>query len=106
LFTSALSVDTIWFTYSNQTDFTATSGNNTNFDCEAFIVSSDSIYLFTKQWLNQQSTIYVLPKIPGTYSAQLKATIPVNGLITGANYQEEKRLITLIGYSSLLQPFL
>jgi hypothetical protein len=106
LFTSALSVDTIWFTYSNQTDFTATSGNNTNFDCEAFIVSSDSIYLFTKQWLNQQSTIYVLPKIPGTYSAQLKASIPVNGLITGANYQEDKRLITLIGYSSLLQPFL
>jgi hypothetical protein len=106
LFTSALSVDTIWFTYSNQTDFTATGGNNTNFDCEAFIVSSDSIYLFTKQWLNQQSTIYVLPKIPGTYSAQLKASIPVNGLITGANYQEDKRLITLIGYSSLLQPFL
>jgi hypothetical protein len=106
LFTSSLSVDTIWFTYSNQTDFSATSGNNTNFDCEAFIVSSDSIYLFTKQWLNQQSTIYVLPKLPGTYSAQLKATIPVNGLITGANFQEEKRLITLIGYSGLLQPFL
>jgi hypothetical protein len=106
LFTSSLSVDTIWFTYSNQTDFSATSGNNTNFDCEAFIVSSDSIYLFTKKWLNQQSTIYVLPKIPGTYSAQFKASIPVNGLITGANYQEDKRLITLIGYSSLLQPFL
>jgi hypothetical protein len=106
LFTSSLSVDTIWFTYSNQTDFSATIGNNTNFDCEAFIVSSDSIYLFTKQWLNQQSTIYVLPKLPGTYSAQLKATIPVNGLITGANFQEEKRLITLIGYSGLLQPFL
>lgn len=106
LFTSTLSVDTIWFTYSNQTDFSASSGNNTNFDCEAFIVSSDSIYLFTKQWLNQQSTIYTLPKIPGTYSAQLKATIPVNGLITGANFQEDKRLITLIGYSSLLQPFL
>lgn len=106
LFTSTLSVDTIWFTYSNQTDFSATSGNNTNFDCEAFIVSSDSIYLFTKQWLNQQSTIYALPKLPGTYSAQLKVTIPVNGLITGANFQEDKRLITLIGYSSLLQPFL
>ena len=44
------SVETISFKYSDQTDFSAKKPNTTNFDCEAFIVSKDSIYLFTKQW--------------------------------------------------------
>ncbi len=99
-------VDTINFSYSNQTDFTPNRANKTDFDCEAFIVSSDSIYLFTKQWFSNQTTLYVLPKTPGTYSARLKDNLNVQGLITGATYIESKRMIALCGYSSLLQPFL
>ena len=99
-------VDTIKFSYSNQTDFTPNRANKTDFDCEAFIVSSDSIYLFTKQWLSNQTSLYVLPKTPGSYSARLKDNLNVQGLITGATYLESKRMIALCGYSSLLQPFL
>ncbi|MEI6881634.1 MAG: T9SS type A sorting domain-containing protein [Bacteroidota bacterium] len=99
-------VDTIKFSYSNQIDFTPNRANKTDFDCEAFIVSSDSIYLFTKQWQSNQTSLYVLPKIPGTHSARLKETLNVQGLITGASYVESKRMIALCGYSSLLQPFL
>ena len=99
-------VDTINFSYSTQTDFTSTGSNNTDFDCEAFVVSKDSIYLFTKEWVSNKSTIYKLPKTPGTYSAEFISSYNVQGLITGASYLEKKNLVTLSGYSPLLQPFL
>jgi len=98
-------IDTIFFSYSDQTDFTPTGSNNTDFDCEAFIVSTDSIYLFSKQWVSNQTSLYTLPKIPGTHVAQLKSTFDVQGLITGATYLQNERLIALCGYTNLLQPF-
>ncbi len=99
-------VDTIFFSYSDQTDFTPTGGNNTDFDCEAMIVSSDSIFLFTKQWVSNKTVIYSLPKFPGIYSAGRRSEFDVQGMITGATYQESKRLISLCGYTNLLQPFI
>jgi hypothetical protein len=99
-------IDTIRFNYSNQTDFSGSGANSTDFDCEAFIVSQDSIFLFTKQWVSNKTSIYSLPKIPGNYSATLRGTIDVQGLITGATYMEDKRLISLCGYTQVLQPFL
>lgn len=98
-------VDTINFSYSTQTDFTPTGSNNTDFDCEAFVVSKDSIYLFTKEWVSKKSAIYALPKSPGTYFADFISSYNVEGLITGATYLEEKKTIALCGYSTLLQPF-
>lgn len=98
-------IDTIFFSYSNQTDFTATAANSTDFDCEAFLVTSDSIYLFTKQWKSEKTSIYALPKIPGTYTATLHSTINIQGLATGVTYLESQRLAVLVGYSKLLQPF-
>ena len=99
-------IDTINFYYSDQTDFTPTGSNNTDFDCEAFIVSSDSIYLFTKQWVSQKTCVYSIPKTPGTYIARNKATYNAGGLITGATYLQTKKLIVLCGYSKLLEPFI
>jgi hypothetical protein len=99
-------IDTINFSYSNQTSFTETGNDNTDFDCEAFIVSRDSIYLFTKQWVSGKTGVYSLPKIPGSHIAHFQFTLPVDGLITGATYREADRLIVLCGYSTLLQPFL
>jgi hypothetical protein len=54
-------IDTISFSYSNQTDFSIQKENSTNFDCEAFVVSQDSIYLFSKQWSEKKTSVYVLP---------------------------------------------
>jgi hypothetical protein len=98
-------IDTIHFSYSNQNNFNPTGSNNSDFDCEAFIVSSDSIFLFTKQWVNNKTSLYSLSKIPGIQTAKLKSTFDVKGLITGAVYLESKKLIVLCGYSSLLEPF-
>jgi len=99
-------VDTIYFNYEDQVDFTPSGANNTDFDCEAFIVSSDSIFLFTKQWVSSKTAIYAMPKFPGTYVAQKKGELNVNGLITGAVRLENQNLLLLCGYNSLLQPFM
>ncbi|MBK9250046.1 MAG: T9SS type A sorting domain-containing protein [Ignavibacteria bacterium] len=99
-------IDTIFFSYSDQTSFTNPGADKTDFDCEAFIVTKDSIYLFTKQWVSGKTSVYSLPKSPGKYTAQLQITVNVEGLITGATYLESKNLIVLCGYSTLLQPFL
>lgn len=99
-------VSTINFVYQGQDDYTAAGSNNTDFDCEALIVSNDSIYLFTKQWVSRKTAVYVLPKTPGTFTASLKAVHDVNGLITGAAYVKDKRLVVLTGYSPTVQPFL
>lgn len=99
-------IDTIAFSYSLQTDFTPKGFNNTNFDCEAFIVTSNRIYLFTKEWISRKTSVYSLPKEPGTYVADHLSEYDVDGLITGATYLEEKRLIVFSGYSGTLQPFL
>jgi hypothetical protein len=98
-------IDYINFSYSNQTAFTGTGNNNTDFDCEAMVVANNNIYLFTKQWVSQQTSIYQLPKTPGTHVAQLQDTLDVNGLITGAAYLEQERLVVLSGYSTLVSPF-
>ena len=112
LLAGIIEMDTIWFSYEDQTDFSY-HPQATDFDCEAFIVTEDSIYLFTKQWVSMQTTLYVLPKTPGTHIAQRRETYPVNGLITGATYVPEYRLVTLCGYefdmanyASALHPFL
>lgn len=90
-------MDTIAFSYEDQTDFSP-QPQNTDFDCEAFIVGRDSIYLFTKQWVSTQTTIYSLPKTPGHHLARRGNTYNVNGLITGASFLPEYQLAVLCGY--------
>ena len=99
-------IDTLSFSYSNQKDFKANEANETNFDCEAFIVSGENIYLFTKQWKDEKTSVYVIPKVPGKHVAQLKESYDVDGLITSATFLPEKKLLVLAGYSRFLSPFM
>lgn len=106
LYATTPQIDTIAFSYSNQTDFSIQKPNKTNFDCEAFIVASDSIFLFTKHFKNRRTTVYSLPKTPGTFVAKEKETYKIKGLITGVTYLHDKNLIALSGYNKLLKPFI
>ena len=106
LYSDKPTIDTIAFKYSNQTDFSIQKPNKTNFDCEAFIVTNDSIFLFTKHFKDKRTTIYSLPKTPGTFIAKEKESYKVKGLITGATYLHNKNTIVLTGYSKLLKPFI
>lgn len=100
-----LQIDTIYFHYPEQTDFNNQTNNSSNFDCESFIVSSDSIFLFTKRWGDKRTLLYGFPKVPGNYAAHLKDSFDIQGLITGATFLENEKLISICGYSSTLQPF-
>ena len=99
-------IDTISFSYADQIDFEGEKPNKTNFDCEAFIAFKDSLYLFTKQYKDCKTTLYVLPKSPGNYVAKKLKTYNINGLVTGATYNEANNRIALTGYSKLLKPFI
>jgi len=72
--------------------------NENNFDCEALITIGDSLYLFSKDWGDNQTRLYRLPKTPGDYVAQLLYTYDANGLVTGADYNATAKEVTLIGY--------
>jgi hypothetical protein len=63
------------------------------------------LFLFTKQWVSKKTSVYKLPKTAGTYTAQLKYTHDVQGLITGATYIKDSNMVALCGYNNLLQPF-
>ncbi|HET8837471.1 MAG TPA: T9SS type A sorting domain-containing protein [Flavobacteriaceae bacterium] len=106
LLSGTLQVDVINFSYENQTDFSDQEPNTTNFDCEAFIISANEIFLFTKQWQGNNTAIYSLSKTPGTQIAQFEATLNTNGMITDATFMETERLAVLSGYTPMLQPFL
>jgi len=99
-------LETINFSYSDQVNFTASPPNQTDFDCEAMIVSGESIFLFTKQWNSLKTSAYKLPKTAGTHVAVYLSTLDVQGLITGATWLENKNLLALSGYSTTLQPFI
>lgn len=91
-------IDTIAFSYEDQSDFSATGGNNTNFDCEAFIVTDTNIFLFSKSWVSVVTKLYSIPKTPGSHSAELLDSISLEYLVTGAKYLEDKKLLVLCGY--------
>ena len=98
-------IDTLQFSYEDQTNFSPTSANTTNFDCEAFVVTSDSIFLFSKQWTNHKTTVYSLPKVAGNFIANKVTEFDCAGLITGASLLVEENVLLLSGYSQYLQPF-
>jgi hypothetical protein len=96
----SLQAEIIRFIYPEQTNFTG-GNNNTDFDCEAFFFSNDSLHLFTKNWVNAQTSHYVIPADSGSYNARLAETFNVNGLITDASIDTTNGHIVLLGYKNI-----
>lgn len=90
----------ISFRWEKQTEFPLVADRTTNFDCEAMIALHDRLILFTKNWGNQHSAIYSLPKTPGDYTATFLMEWEANGLITGADFDESSQTLALVGYKN------
>ncbi len=76
-----------------------------NPDCEAMVVISDSIYLFTKEWKNKRRTrIFSVPARPGMHQAKYVSTLNSKVAVTGATYQSGK--LVLCGYNRWIKPHL
>ena len=95
--------DVISFSYEDQTDFTP-ANNNTNWDAESITVWGDKLFVFTKNWIDNETNLYVFPKIPGDYSATKESTFNSEGLITAATTMSDSGIF-LIGYTDYLVPF-
>ncbi len=103
---TAIDVDTIYYAYSDQVDFTSAMQTNP-WDCEAMIARNDTLYLFTKDWVDQRTRVYALPAEPGTHQAVLKEEYDIQGLITGASHEPITDQVILIGYTpGLYVPFI
>ncbi len=100
------SIEYIKFAYEDQNDFGINKPNRTNFDCEAFIVVQDSLFLFTKEWKSKKTTVYKLPNRVGEFVAQKGESYNVKGLVTGASYYPSKKILALCGYTRKGKPFI
>ena len=104
LSSNTVAATAINFTYVDQTDFSNT--GNSDWDAEAFFVLNDQLIILTKQWQSQGSVAYTIPKFPGTYVANRVGTISDIGLITDATYDTTTSRLVVLGYSSILSPFI
>ncbi|MCW5900033.1 MAG: hypothetical protein KIT10_12260 [Flavobacteriales bacterium] len=101
---TSILVDTIRFAYADQTDFTPANQAN-NWDLEAFIAKDDSLFLFTKRWLDARTKLYALPAIPGDHLAAPRTILDTQGLVTDASYDPVQGRVVLLGYTNILMPF-
>ncbi|MCB0766464.1 MAG: hypothetical protein KDB95_04565 [Flavobacteriales bacterium] len=93
----AVEVDTIRFHYADQSDFTPVY-DGTNWDAEAFLAFDDSLFLFTKNWVDERTHLYVIPALPGDRVAVRRDEFDTQGLITGAA-RDAQGDIVLLGHS-------
>ena len=101
-----VTAETIAFSYSDQTDLTATSANNTEWDAEALVsYDASNLIVFTKNWINGITKGYLISKTPGTHSlTPLTTTLNSNGLITGGTYNPLSGKLFLVGYTAPVLP--
>ncbi|MDB4161683.1 hypothetical protein N9772_04890 [Bacteroidia bacterium] len=101
IFSNQIAVETIAFTYENQTNFPP-ADSELNFDCEAMVWHQDSLYIFTKNRTDPYdgwSYMYVLPDSPGSYVAKLRDSIQFTasdkrlGWITAADLRGDSLLL-------------
>lgn len=85
------------FSYVEQKDFTPRT-LNTPFDCEAITDFKETLNIFTKNWVDQTTSVYQIPKIAGEYAVSFTDTFNVNGLITGADISPDEKTLAMVGY--------
>jgi len=92
----------ISFTYSDQPQPpVATTSNNTKYDCEAMIVDNGKIHLFTKNWVDNNTTHYIINGVDaGAYIAVPVETLATNYLVTAADKIAGQNIIILLGYQN------
>lgn len=101
-----LKVDSIQFHYEDQTLFPPPS-SSLNFDCEAFVVMNDTVFLFTKDRTKpyiSQTLLYKFPAQPGMQTARYAGTFNtgvsffLQGSVTGAALSPDRKKLALMGY--------
>lgn len=103
---TTVTAQTIDFSYANQSDFTS-NPNNTEWDAEALVsIDQNNLVLLSKNWVDNQTSAYLIPKSPGTYSiSPMPTTYNSGGLITGGTYNPTTEKLFLVGYQPVSAGF-
>lgn len=100
----AVEATSINFSYEDQEDFT--NNGNSDWDAEAFFILNNQFVILTKQWKSFGSVAYTLPITPGIHEANSLGAIADVGLVTDVTYDVATNRLVLIGYSTILSPFI
>ena len=95
---TTVEAEKIAFSYATQIDFTV--NTTTNYDCEAFIAYENELYLFSKNYGNEQTDMYKLGMDSGVEVAEKVTTFNTNALVTGASIDATNKSLVLIGYGA------
>ena len=103
---ASVMIDSIRFSFGDQTNFEKRRYEH-DFDCEAMFTSEDYLYLLSKGWETGTTRLYRLPKTAGNHVAEVVNGFDSQGLITGADYDRENRILVVVGYvKSIWKPFM
>lgn len=69
-----------------------------NNDCEALTVVGNELWLFTKNWQDQNTRLYRINKEIAVQQVETSGIFSAKGLITGADYDVATQRLALIGY--------
>ena len=76
------------------------------YDVEAIAALPKALVLFSKNRKTFTTELYFIPKKEGSYSLKPKRSLPVNSLITGADYNERLKLFALVAYNNEGEQFI
>lgn len=93
-----VAAEEINFNFADQTDF-STRNREHDFDCEAILYKNDSLYIFSKNWVDNKTRLYVLPDQAGSHSLIPRAEFDVGGLVTAADISLDGKNILLLCYA-------
>ena len=85
--------ETIYFNYPEQDSFKI--DRNTIYDAEGLISVGKNLVIFTKNRAKKITELYLVPKKPGTYDAKKIGKLNVNSIVTGADYNENYKILAL-----------
>ena len=98
------SIKTIPFYYPEQTDFTPKNINN-NFDAEAMIFLDRNIHLFTKEWITNTVSHYVIDKnLTENQPAKKLETFETGFVVTDASFFGDR--LYVVGYTKKASVYL
>lgn len=90
-------VDTLPLRYEEQHHF-APPRHQHNFDAEALAWVEGELWLLTKRWLDQYSSLYVVPAGKDEGPLAERQRFNPRMLVTGADYDAASRTLLLVGY--------
>ncbi|AGC76050.1 hypothetical protein LX97_00724 [Nonlabens dokdonensis] len=96
-------VEKLQISYPDQTSFKK--GNQDHpYDAESIVAIKDELFVFSKDWKKQTTVIYKIDKNEPIQKAQKISSYNVKGLITGATFNGNDKVL-LSGYNSSLEAF-